>query len=81
MSKRAGTFVTLREVVDEVGPDPVRFMMRIGRTMRRSTLTSPRSSSSPRIIRFLRAICARPFGIRVPAGGGSPWVVRLIAGP
>jgi len=29
MSKRAGTFVTLREVVDEVGRDPVRFMMLI----------------------------------------------------
>ncbi len=27
MSKRSGTFVTLREVVDEVGPDAVRFMM------------------------------------------------------
>ncbi len=27
MSKRAGEFVTLRDVVDEVGPDPVRFMM------------------------------------------------------
>ena len=27
MSKRAGTFVTLREVVDEVGVDAVRFMM------------------------------------------------------
>jgi arginyl-tRNA synthetase len=27
MSKRAGEFVTLREVVGEVGPDPVRFMM------------------------------------------------------
>ena len=27
MSKRAGTIVTLREVVDEVGRDPVRFMM------------------------------------------------------
>ncbi len=27
MSKRAGTFVTLHEVVDEVGPDPVRYMM------------------------------------------------------
>ena len=27
MSKRAGDFVTLREVVDEVGPDVVRFMM------------------------------------------------------
>ena len=29
MSKRAGTFVTLRDVVDEVGRDPVRFMMLI----------------------------------------------------
>ena len=27
MSKRAGEFVTLRDVVDEVGPDPIRFMM------------------------------------------------------
>ncbi len=27
MSKRSGDFITLREVVDEVGPDPVRFMM------------------------------------------------------
>ncbi len=27
MSKRSGEFVTLRDVVEEVGPDPVRFMM------------------------------------------------------
>ncbi len=27
MSKRAGEFITLREVVEEVGPDPVRFML------------------------------------------------------
>jgi len=27
MSKRSGNFITLRDVVDEVGPDPVRFMM------------------------------------------------------
>ncbi len=27
MSKRSGDFVTLRDVVEEVGPDPVRFMM------------------------------------------------------
>ncbi|MBN8995959.1 MAG: arginine--tRNA ligase [Rhizobiales bacterium] len=27
MSKRSGDFVTLRELVEEVGPDPVRFMM------------------------------------------------------
>ena len=42
MSKRAGTFVALRDVVDEVGRDPVRFMMLIARTTRRSTSTSPR---------------------------------------
>ena len=27
MSKRAGSFITLREVVNEVGADPIRFMM------------------------------------------------------
>lgn len=27
MSKRAGTFITLRDLIEEVGPDPVRFMM------------------------------------------------------
>lgn len=27
MSKRAGEFVTLRELMDEVGPDPIRFML------------------------------------------------------
>ncbi|MCA0405332.1 MAG: arginine--tRNA ligase [Proteobacteria bacterium] len=27
MSKRAGSFVTLRDVIDEVGRDPIRFMM------------------------------------------------------
>ena len=27
MSKRSGEFVTLRELVEEVGPDPIRFMM------------------------------------------------------
>ncbi|WP_439898554.1 hypothetical protein, partial [Klebsiella pneumoniae] len=27
MSKRSGEFVTLRDVVEEVGRDPVRFMM------------------------------------------------------
>lgn len=27
MSKRAGDFVTLRELIDEVGPDPIRFLL------------------------------------------------------
>ena len=44
MSKRAGTFVTLRDVVEEVGCDPVRFMMLYRKEMRRSTSTSPRST-------------------------------------
>lgn len=33
MSKRAGEFVTLREAVDEVGRDPVRFMMLFRKNM------------------------------------------------
>lgn len=33
MSKRAGDFVTLREVVEEVGRDPVRFMMLFRKNM------------------------------------------------
>ena len=39
MSKRAGEFVTLREVVEEVGRDAVRFMMLFRKTTRRSTST------------------------------------------
>jgi len=34
MSKRSGDFVTLREVVDEVGSDAVRFMMLFRKKMR-----------------------------------------------
>ena len=42
MSKRSGDFVTLREVVDEVGKDAVRFMCCTARTTRCSISTSPR---------------------------------------
>ena len=42
MSKRAGEFVTLREVVDEVGRDAVRFTCSTARTTRCSISTSPR---------------------------------------
>ena len=42
MSKRSGDFVTLREVVDEVGKDAVRFMMLYRKTMRCWISTSPR---------------------------------------
>ena len=42
MSKRAGEFVTLREVVDEVGRDAVRFTCSTARTTPCSISTSPR---------------------------------------
>jgi len=42
MSKRAGEFVTLREVVDEVGADPVRFMMLFRKNDGCSILTLPK---------------------------------------
>jgi arginyl-tRNA synthetase len=51
MSKRAGRIVTLRDVVDEVGRDVVRFVMLPARTTPRSTSTSPRSPSSRRTTR------------------------------
>jgi arginyl-tRNA synthetase len=49
MSKRAGRFVTLDELVDRVGSDAVRFFICCGRRIRRSSSTS--SSRSPRATR------------------------------
>ena len=52
MSKRAGDFVTLAEVVEEVGRDVVRFMMLdASEPTRRSISTSQRWSRHPRTIR------------------------------
>ena len=61
MSKRAGTFVTLRDVVDEVGRDPVRFMMLYRKNQEAAGL---RLCQGDRAIEgqsgLLRAVCARP---------------------
>ena len=51
MSKRSGNFVTLADVVREVGKDVVRFMMLTGAPTRRSISTSPRWSRRRRTIR------------------------------
>ena len=51
MSKRSGNFVTLADVVREVGKDVVRFMMRPNAPTLRSTSTSPRWSRRRRTIR------------------------------
>ncbi len=50
MSKRSGDFVTLRDVVDEVGADPVRFMMLYRKSSERLTSILPRSRNSRRTI-------------------------------
>ncbi len=51
MSKRSGDFVTLREVVDEVGVDAVRFMMLFRKNDACSNSISPKSSNNRRTIR------------------------------
>ncbi len=72
MSKRAGNFVTLRDVVDEVGSDAVRFMM----IYRKSTeqldfdfakVTEQSSNNPVFYVQYAHARCASV----VPSGAGS----------
>ena len=74
MSKRAGTFVTLRDVVDEVGRDPVRFMMLYRKELRAARLRLRQGDGAvegqPGL---LRAVRARPRRLGVPqCAGGVP---------
>ena len=69
MSKRSGDFVTLREVVDEVGRDAVRFMM----LFRKNDATARfRPRQGARAVAgksgLLRAIRPCPLRLGVPAG-------------
>ena len=85
MSKRAGDFVTLREVVDEVGRDPVRFMMLYPQERRAARF---RPGQGDRAVEgqsgLLRAVCAcaRPLGVPSGAGGfpGYGPVARITFG-
>ena len=73
MSKRAGTFVTLREVVDEVGKDVVRFIML---TRKNDAGAGFRPRQGDRAVArqsgVLRAVrpCPQPFG--AAHGGRRP---------
>ena len=76
MSKRAGEFVTLREVVDEVGADAIRFMM----LFRKNDATLDfdlakvveQSQGQPGLLRPVRP-CPRPLGVpERPRGGSGP---------
>ena len=59
MSKRRGDFVTLDELIAEIGVDATRFFMLSARTTRRSTSTSTwrqrRSRREPGLLRAVRA--------------------------
>ena len=61
MSKRAGTFVTLRDVVDEVGRDPVRFMMLYRKNQETLDFDFAKVTEQSKDNRgLLRAVCPRP---------------------
>ena len=74
MSKRSGDFVTLREVVDEVGSDAVRFMMlfRKNDAVLDFDLAKvlEQSKDNPGVLRPVRA-CPRPFDLQECPRGGS----------
>ena len=74
MSKRAGTFVTLRDVVDEVGRDPVRFMMLYRKELEPLDFdfakVTEQSKDNPGLLRAVRA-CARRLRVPQCAGGVS----------
>ena len=73
MSKRSGDFVTLREVVDEVGTDAVRFMMlfRKNDAVLDFDLAKviEQSKRQPGVLRAVRPR-PRPFGVPQRPGGG-----------
>jgi len=48
MSKRAGNFVTMRDLIDEVGKDVVRFIMLTRKNDAPLDLTTPRSPRKSR---------------------------------
>ena len=73
MSKRAGTFVTLREVVDEVGTDVVRFIMLTRKNDAPLDFDFAKVhravEGQPGLLRAIRP-CARALG-DAPRGGGA----------
>jgi arginyl-tRNA synthetase len=65
MSKRSGEFVTMREVVEEVGPGSVRFMMLFRKADAPLDFdlrtVKEQSKDNPRFLRAIRA-CAHRLG-------------------
>ena len=73
MSKRAGTFVTLREVVDEVGKDVFRFMMLTRRNDQALDFdfakVTEQSKDNP--VFYVQYAHARAASVHAPCQGGS----------
>ena len=84
MSKRAGNFVTLRDVVDQVGPDVTRFVMltRVRRSARFRFRQG--AGAEPREPGLLRAICpcaGDEPSRAAPPRPGSRWTMPRCCGP
>ena len=83
MSKRSGDFVTLREVVDEVGSDAVRFMMlfRKNDAVLDFDLAKVIEQSKDNAVFYVQYGHARPFDLQErPRGGARPARGRCGAG-
>ncbi|HEY7386169.1 MAG TPA: arginine--tRNA ligase [Beijerinckiaceae bacterium] len=83
MSKRAGDFITLREVIDEVGRDPVRFMM----LFRKNDATLDfdlakvveQSKDNPVFyVQYAHARCASLFRQAAEAFAGTDWTAEAL---
>ena len=61
MSKRAGSFVTLRDLLDEVGRDAVRFTMLTRKADAQMEFDLDQGGADPRQPGVLRAVRARPL--------------------
>ena len=61
MSKRSGTFVTLREVIDQVGKDVVRFLMLTRKNDAQLDFDLAKAVEQSRDNRFLRSILSCPL--------------------
>ena len=80
MSKRRGDFVTLDDLIDEIGVDATRFFMLSARTTRRSTSTSTSRASSPTRTPSTTCSTRTPASPRCCAKAGEERVAAALGG-
>ena len=72
MSKRAGNFVTVRDLIDAVGADVIRFMMLTRRSDQTLDFDYAKVTEQSRENPVLRSVCARKVLFSAPSGWGIP---------